>query len=126
VVLTGAIADSGSAIGIDANGVVDAQNNTETELSLVHGSFRVNTVALDKKLNSAFNSFQPSATTCSGYVSASAPSPVVSGSGTGAYQGISGSVTLTSPSPLFSPSTRAESTRANATRATIRRRSVRQ
>lgn len=95
VVLTGAIGDYGSADSIDANGTPDPQHNTEVILSLVRGSFRISVVALDKKITTAFNSFQLNSSTCSGYISASGTAPVVTGSGTGAYAGISGSFTLT-------------------------------
>jgi hypothetical protein len=95
VILTGAIGDSGSGISVDANGTTDPANGTEQQLTLVHGSFRVSTKALDKSINKAFNSFQPNTSTCSGNVTATGVAPVVSGSGTGAYSGISGSFTVT-------------------------------
>ncbi len=95
ILLTGAIADSGWGVGVDANGTVDPTNNTEVNLALVHGSFRINIQALVKKIDKAFGNFQPDTSTCSGYVSATAPAPVVTGSGTGAYSGISGALNLT-------------------------------
>ena len=94
-ILTGAIGDSGSGISVDANGTADPANGTEQQLTLVHGSFRVSTKALDKSINKAFNSFQPDTSTCSGFVTATGVAPIVSGSGTGAYSGISGSFTVT-------------------------------
>ena len=95
VVLTGAIGDSGSADSIDANGTPDAQNNTEVLLALVQGSFRISIVGLDKKFESAGTKFQPNHTTCSGYLSVTASTPIVAGSGSGAYTGISGGFVLT-------------------------------
>jgi hypothetical protein len=95
VILTGAIGDSGSGISVDANGTADPANGTEQQLTLLHGSFSVSTKALDKSINKAFNSFQPNTSTCSGIVTATGVAPVVSGSGTGAYSGISGSFTVT-------------------------------
>lgn len=95
VVLTGAIGDFGSSVSIDANGTVDPQNNTEVILALTQGSFRISVVSLDKKINAAFNKFQPSSTTCSGQLSVPGTTPIVAGSGTGAYEGISGSFNLT-------------------------------
>jgi hypothetical protein len=95
VLLTGAIGDSGSGDSIDANGTPDSQNNTEVELALVSGSFRISVVGLDKKITSAFNNFKVNSSTCSGYVSVTGATPIVAGSGTGAYTGISGSFNLT-------------------------------
>jgi hypothetical protein len=94
-VLTGAIGDSGTAESIDANGTPDPTNNTEELLDLVQGSFRVSIVGLDKKIGAAFNNFRPNPRTCSGYVTATASVPIVAGSGTGAYAGITGGFVLT-------------------------------
>jgi hypothetical protein len=95
VVLTGAIGDTGSADSIDANGTPDPENNTEVILALVQGSFRISVVGLDKKIGSAFSKFAPNPSTCSGYLSVTGAVPIVAGSGTGAYTGISGGFTLT-------------------------------
>jgi len=95
IVLTGAIGDNGSADSIDANGTPDPSSNTEVLLALVQGSFRVSVVRLDKKIESAFNSFRPNPSTCSGSLSATASVPIVAGSGTGAYTGITGGFVLT-------------------------------
>lgn len=94
-VLTGAIGDSGFGISVDANGTTDPAKGTEQNFSLVHGSFRVSTQAIDQKINTAFNNFKPDPTTCSGMISVSGTAPIVSGSGTGAYVGISGTFTVT-------------------------------
>jgi hypothetical protein len=94
VVLTGAIGDSGSADSVGANGTPQP-NSTEVELSLVLGSFTISTVGLDKKIGSAFNKVEPNARTCSAYVVVTGSTPIVAGSGTGAYTGIRGSFTLT-------------------------------
>ena len=94
-VLTGAIGDSGSSESIDANGTPDPSNNTEELLDLVQGSFRVSVVGLDKKIQSAFGRFQLNHRTCSGSLSATASVPIVAGSGTGAYAGITGGFVLT-------------------------------
>ncbi len=103
VVLTGAIGDTGSADSIDANGTPDAQNNTEVLLALVQGSFKISVVGIDKKIESAFNRFQPNHSTCSGYVTVTASTPIVAGSGTGAYAGITGGFTLTLSLALIGP-----------------------
>jgi len=103
VVLTGAIGDNGSADSIDANGTSDAQNNTEVLLALVQGTFKISVVGLDKKIESAFNRFQPNHGTCSGNVSVTGSSPIVAGSGTGAYAGITGGFTLKLTIALIGP-----------------------
>jgi hypothetical protein len=95
IVLTGAIGDNGSADSIDANGTPDPSNNTEVLLALVQGTFRVSVVRLDAKIGTAFNSFRPNPRTCSGNLSATASVPIVAGSGTGAYAGITGGFVLT-------------------------------
>jgi hypothetical protein len=94
-VLTGAIGDNGTADSIDANGTPDSSTNTEELLDLVQGSFRVSVVGLDKKIQSAFSTFHVNQTTCSGALSATASVPIVAGSGTGAYAGITGGFVLT-------------------------------
>ncbi len=95
VVLTGAIGDNGSADSIDANGTPDPQDNTEVELALVQGSFRISVVGIDKKIQAAFSKFQVNPSTCSGYLSVTGSTPIVAGSGTGAYAGITGGFVLT-------------------------------
>jgi hypothetical protein len=94
IVLTGAIGDSGSADSIGANGVPQP-NSADVKISLVQGSFTINVARLDKKIGSAFNKVEPSATTCSAYIVVTASTPIVAGSGTGAYTGISGGFTVT-------------------------------
>ena len=94
VVLTGAIGDSGSTDSVGANGTPQP-NSAEVKLSLVQGSFTINVAALGKKINSAFNKVEPNARTCSAYIVATASTPIVAGSGTGAYTGIRGGFTLT-------------------------------
>jgi hypothetical protein len=102
-VLTGAIGDSGSSESIDANGTADPSNNTEELLDLVQGTFRVSVVGLDKKIGIAFNNFRPNPRTCSGSISATASVPIVAGSGTGAYTGITGGFVLTFSLALVGP-----------------------
>jgi hypothetical protein len=65
------------------------------ELSLSQGTFRLGLAAMDKKLVKAFANFLPDRTTCSGTVRVSDSAPIVTGSGTGLYRNISGSLTLT-------------------------------
>jgi hypothetical protein len=79
VILTGAVTDH----GIDHQGV--AGGGTINRLVLAKGSFEINVGALGSLLN-----FPVNPNTCSSHGSATAPVPIVGGSGTGAYQGISG------------------------------------
>ncbi len=95
VLLTGAIGDNGSANSIDADGTPDPENNTQVALDLVRGTFRLDVSAVNTAINNAFNNFQPNNSTCSGIVNVTATAPIVSGSGTGSYKGISGSFKLT-------------------------------
>ena len=50
---------------------------------------------LGQKLADAFSHFPQDTASCSGVVSVSQPAPVVAGSGTGGYAGITGGFTLT-------------------------------
>jgi hypothetical protein len=103
VVLTGAIGDSGSADSIDADGTPDAQDNTEVLLALVQGSFTISVVGLDKKIEGAFNNLRLNHSTCSGYATVTGSTPIVAGSGTGAYAGIRGGFVLTLSIALVGP-----------------------
>jgi hypothetical protein len=89
-VLTGAIGDYGKATSHDKSGKADPNGNYVT-FALQKGSFQVNAVALNQKLQSAQPTMNP--TTCSGYFSGSGATTVYGG--TGAYKGVSGTVTVT-------------------------------
>ncbi|WP_329048307.1 hypothetical protein OG738_38090 [Amycolatopsis sp. NBC_01488] len=95
VVLTGGIGDFGAAVSVDANGAVSPDHDGGLELTLSQGSFRLDVVELDRHVAAVMSTFPPDRTTCSGTVSATAPTPIVAGSGTGAYRGIKGTFTLT-------------------------------
>lgn len=96
VILTGAIGDYGKAVSVNPDGSVNPDHNSQLELRLSRGSFRLDIAALDKAFVSAFAArFPTDAGTCSGFVTASRPVPIVAGSGTGAYQGVSGQFDLT-------------------------------
>lgn len=96
VIITGKIGDLGTATSIAPDGTISADHN-ELNLALSHGSFRIDTAALGRAFLGAVSHtpFYPSNNTCSGSVSATAPAPIVPGSGTGAYHGITGTFTLT-------------------------------
>ena len=88
VVLTGAIGDSGTTLRVNATGKADARGGY-IKLSLRQGTVEVNLRTLDTLLTRAVF-LTP---TCSATLSASSPASVVSG--TGAYRGITGTITLT-------------------------------
>jgi len=94
-IVTGSVGDHGGGVTVYPNGKVDREHTSQLSLRLTHGSFRLSIAGLDKKIISAFRQWQGNATTCSGSVSVTDPTPVVAGSGTGLYRGIKGSFTLT-------------------------------
>ncbi len=95
VILTGAIGDFGQAVTVHPNGTVDPEHTSEMQLGLHHGSFRLNIAELDQKVRQAYDPWPHNAATCSGSISFTMPTPVVPGSGTGSYRGISGAFDLT-------------------------------
>jgi hypothetical protein len=90
ILLTGIIADHGTATSIDKNGKVN-KNGTYVKVVLHSGSFEVNAVALNKKLDK----LQPTGNkqTCSFWFTGSADITLFDG--VGAYAGISGKVRMT-------------------------------
>lgn len=95
VILTGAIGDFGEAISVYPNGALNLEHNSQVNLALNQGSFKLDVSAVDKKIVDAFTRFKSHPATCSGNLTASGTATVVPGSGTGTYQGISGSFDLT-------------------------------
>ena len=94
-IVTGAIGDYGEGVSVYPNGTVDPEHNSEFELRLSRGTFRLAEAALDQKFISAFlHAFPTDAATCSGTVSVTGTLPIVPGSGTGAYRGVRGSFTV--------------------------------
>ena len=96
-VMSGVIGDYGPAVSIYPDGQVDPAHNSELDLRLTHGSFRLSIAALDKKFVKAAAHEPVYPRTCSDLVSVTGTTPIVAGSGTGAYLGVRGSfpVTLT-------------------------------
>src|SRR5215510_15802347 len=95
VVLSGAIGDFGEGVSVLRNGMVDPEHSSQFNLALTQGSFRIVIGPLHLKLENALAHAPFNPRTCSGHVSVAGAAPVVAGSGTGAYRGISGSFTLT-------------------------------
>jgi len=96
-VVSGVIGGYGPAVSLDPGGQVDPAHNSELELRLTHGSFRLSIAALDKKFVTAASHEPIYPKTCTDLISVTGTTPIVAGSGTGAYRGIRGSfpVTLT-------------------------------
>jgi hypothetical protein len=90
ILLTGAIADHGTATSIDKNGTVD-KNGKYVQIALARGSFEVNAVALNRSLDKV----QPtvSRATCSAWATASGNVTLFAGAG--AYAGITGKIRMT-------------------------------
>ena len=95
VIMTGAIGDFGGGVSVLPNGTVDRGHTSEFNLALTQGSFRIDIGPLHEKLLKAFTHFKPNPRTCSGHVAETGAAPVVAGSGTGSYKGISGNFKLT-------------------------------
>jgi len=94
-ILTGAIGDFGEAVSQHANGAIDLEHSADLNLALTQGSFRLRIAGLDQKVVNAFKRLHFDSSTCSGNVSVAGTTPIVDGSGTEAYRGISGSFNLT-------------------------------
>jgi hypothetical protein len=94
-VVTGAVGDYGQAVSVYPDGKVDPQHDSDLSLRLGRGSFLLSAAVLDKRVVTALGHWPGNPATCSGHVSVTAPVPVVPGSGTGAYRGVTGTFTLT-------------------------------
>jgi hypothetical protein len=97
VIMSGVIGDYGPAVSIYPDGQVDPAHNSEMELRLTHGSFRLSIAALIKAFVKAASHEPVYPRICTDLVSVTGITPIVAGSGTGGYHRIRGSfpVTLT-------------------------------
>jgi hypothetical protein len=94
-IISGVIGDYGPAVSIYPDGKVDPAHNSELELRLTHGSFRLSIAALDKAFVKVTSHEPIYPKTCTDLVSVTRATPIVAGSGTGAYRGIRGSFPAT-------------------------------
>ena len=94
-IVSGVIGDYGPAVSIYPNGQVDPLHNSQLELRLTHGSFGLSIAALDKAFVTVGSHAPIYPTTCTDLISVTRITPIVAGSGTGAYRGIRGSFRLT-------------------------------
>jgi hypothetical protein len=90
ILFTGVIGDHGTATSIDKDGTVD-NNGQYVKIALAHGSFEVNAVALNRKLNKLQPTFDRAS--CSAW--GTGGGNVTLFDGAGAYAGISGTVKIT-------------------------------
>jgi hypothetical protein len=94
-VLSGSIGDYGPAVAVYPDGKVDPAHDSQLELDLSRGTFRLNIAELDQQFSRQVKQHYPAyPATCSDYVSFTIPVPVVAGSGTGSYRGITGDFTI--------------------------------
>ena len=79
------------------DGKVDPAHSSELDLRLTDGSFRLSIAALDKAFVKTGSHAPIYPKTCTDLISVTGTTPIVAGSGTGAYRGIRGGfrVTLT-------------------------------
>ena len=94
-IVSGVIGDYGPAVSIYPNGTVDPGHTSEMVLRLIRGSFRIRIAALIKAFGKVTSHEPIYPKTCSDLMSATAATPIVAGSGTGAYRGIHGSFSVT-------------------------------
>lgn len=94
-IVSGAIGDYGPAVTVLPDGKVDPEHTSEMELKLHHGTFRLRIAGIVSEL-SARASHEPTyQATCSDYFDdITATVPIVTGSGTGAYRGVHGSLSV--------------------------------
>ena len=94
VIFTGAVGDYGLSVNATATGKPQKKKSTYKLLKLKHGTMVVNVSAVNTAVNAAFTKAQHTinTTNCSLAISTTAAVPILKG--TGAYAGISGSVTF--------------------------------
>jgi hypothetical protein len=95
VIVTGAVGDWGQGVSVYPDGAVDPDHTSELSLKLTRGSFRLSIARLDAGIVSAYRHWPSNPGTCSGSIAVTAATPIVAGSGTGSYRGISGTFTVT-------------------------------
>jgi hypothetical protein len=94
VVLSGVVGDYGPAVTVFPNGKADPEHRHQLSLRLKKGSFRLRFAPLDKAIVAVTSRWAKNPT-CSFHANVTAPTPVVTGSGTGLYKGIKGGLTMT-------------------------------
>ncbi len=93
-IISGAIGDYGPAVTVLPDGKVDPEHTSEMELELRHGTFRLYIEPIANKFRAKTSHEPVFAQTCSDYFDVTASVPIVVGSGTGSYRGITGNFSL--------------------------------
>ena len=94
-IATGAVGDYGPGVSVLPNGTVDPDHTSELQLNLTRGSFRISIATIGKDVIKAYQHWPSNPATCSGSIRFTAPAPIVAGTGTGTYRGVTGSFSLT-------------------------------
>jgi hypothetical protein len=111
VLITGAIGDYGKAQNVTAAGKAAPKKSAYKDLMLKNGTILINLTKYMQAQNNA-NPTMYNKINCSAYLSVSAPATIVSG--TGAYKGIRGTVTLHAENAALLPKTKKGSCNENA------------
>lgn len=93
-IVTGAVGDYGKGETVLPDGTVDPEHTSELQLTMTHGSFRLGIAAIGRGVVDS-KRWRWNTANCSGRVSFTAQAPIVAGSGTGAYRGITGTFGVT-------------------------------
>jgi len=93
-IVSGAIGDYGPAVTVLPDGKVDPEHTSEMELELRHGTFRLYIEAIASKFRAQTSHEPVFPRTCSDYFDVTAAVPIVAGSGTGSYRGVSGNFSV--------------------------------
>ncbi len=93
-IVSGAIGDYGPAVTVLPNGKVDPEHTSDMELELRHGTFRLYIGAIIDRFRAQTSHEPVFSGTCSDYLHVSATVPIVAGSGTGSYRGLSGKFSM--------------------------------
>ena len=89
-IVTGAVGDYGHGVTVLPDGKVDPEHTSELQLNMRYGSFRLSIATIDKDVSKAYQHWAENPATCSGSIGFTATAPVVAGTGTGRYRGITG------------------------------------
>jgi hypothetical protein len=103
IVLTGAVGDSGTSANANSSGA-PSKDGTYKLLKLKKGTILLNTTQLNKENNANTPPTTFNSTSCSGTFVVTAPVPVMSG--TKAYSGITGTVTVSVTFAIVLPLTK--------------------
>jgi hypothetical protein len=93
-IVTGAVGDYGKGETVLPDGTIDPEHTSQLQMNMTHGSFRLSIAAIGRGVVDT-KRWQWHKANCSGRVSFGAQAPVVAGSGTGAYRGITGTFDVT-------------------------------